>query len=378
MVIELQGMTWDHERGIYPMIATSRGFRRNNPDVLIGWDKRSLQAFADRPLGDMAESYDLIVIDHPHVGEAAASGELLPLNLPQRKRELAKLAANSVGSSHQSYEFDGRQWALAIDAAAPVAAYRPDQLAEPPDDWQDVLALARQGLVGFSLIPLNALMVFMGLARNLGFRLAADDQLLIRLNEGEHVLDLMKEIVALVDPRCLSLDPIGILNWMTRYGGRGPIYSPFGYGYSNYSRDGYRQTPIKFVDAPGLNGNGPRGTVLGGCGIAVSAHSRYADIAVDYAFWVAGEDCQCGQYFEVGGQPGHAAAWESDHCNASTRDFFRNTRQTLETAWLRPRYRGYIDFQNRAGDVIHAYLLGNLSRRRTVITLNALYARSRG
>ena len=42
-----------------------------NPDIQIKWDKRPLQAFADRPIEEMAFDYDFMVIDHPHVGEAS-------------------------------------------------------------------------------------------------------------------------------------------------------------------------------------------------------------------------------------------------------------------------------------------------------------------
>ena len=56
----------------------------------------------------------------------ARSGHLMPFDGMGRDDDLATLAAQSVGASHPSYEFDGRQWALAIDAATPVAAYRPD------------------------------------------------------------------------------------------------------------------------------------------------------------------------------------------------------------------------------------------------------------
>ena len=76
-MIELKGMTWDHSRGYDPMIATSEEFKKkNNNNIKIHWDKRPLQAFADRPIEEMTDNYDLIVIDYPHVGEIAAK-ELL-------------------------------------------------------------------------------------------------------------------------------------------------------------------------------------------------------------------------------------------------------------------------------------------------------------
>ena len=373
--IQLRGMTWDHSRGYDPMVATSQAFGQIKPGVSIQWEKRSLQAFADRPIEDMADAYDLMVIDHPHVGDVARNGLLLPLDGLGRDAELKVLASQSVGASHRSYQFDGRQWALAIDAATPVAAYRPDRLDGAPSRWSEVLELARRGEVAFALIPINALMTFMGLARNRGFALAEGEVLIVR-DEGRMVLEQMAEVVALMDARCLVLDPIGIYEWMGRTEDA-PAYSPFGYGYTNYSRQGYCRFPLCFADAPGLGDNGPGGTVLGGTGIAVSASSPHRDAAVAYAFWIAGARCQSTAFFAAGGQPGNAVAWEDAACNAATRNFFVNTRQTLETAWLRPRYDGYMRFQDEAGDIVHRFLRGESSVDATLDGLQASYEGSR-
>ena len=373
---ELRGMTWDHSRGYDPMVATAAEFAKTHPGVTITWEKRSLQAFADRPVGEMAEAYDLMVIDHPHVGEVARNGSLLPLDDGAHAAMLTELASQSVGESHKSYEFDGRQWALAIDAATPVAAYRPDLLDHAPARWDETVKLAREGKVAFALIPINALMTFLGLLRNQGHAIAQGD-MLAGSKEVFETLELMREIVALLNPLCLSLDPIGIYDWLSSEADA-PAYSPFGYGYANYSRDGYCEFPLSFADAPGIDANGPRGTVLGGTGIAVSARSEHADIAVDYAFWIAGSQCQRGLYFDSGGQPGNAAAWDDDSCNAASRDFFRNTRQTLEEAWVRPRYNGYMRFQDEAGLLVHACLRGEASVAVTADRLQLAYSQSRG
>lgn len=374
--VRLRGMTWDHSRGYDPMIATSKRFAEMHPGVSIAWEKRSLQAFADRPIEEMAGEYDLMVIDHPHVGEVARSGQLLALDTLGREGELDTLAAQSVGVSHRSYEFDGHQWALAIDAATPVAAFRPDQLSMAPTRWSEVLELARGGSVAFALIPINALMTFFGLARNMDCAVAEDPGLLIERAQGRHVLELMMEIAGLMDARCLTLDPIGVLEWMGRTAD-GPIYAPFGYGYTNYSRSGYCRFPLTFADAPGIGDNGPRGTAIGGTGIAVSASSAHSAVAADYAFWIAGAQCQAGIYFSSGGQPGNAVAWEDDACNAACRDFFRNTRRTLETAWLRPRYDGYMRLQDHAGDIVHACLRGDIGIESALDKLQSAYLESR-
>lgn len=375
-LVKLRGMTWDHSRGYDPMVATAIRYAEINAGVEITWEKRSLQAFADRPIQEMTATYDLMVIDHPHVGEVAQSGLLVSFDAVNRADELNELRAQTVGPSHVSYNIDGHQWGLAIDAATPVATFRPDQMEQAPTRWGDVVELARAGKVGFALVPINALMTFLGIAKNLGMAVEEDPQQFISDADGAHVLDLMREIVDLMNPRCLTLDPIGIFEWMGREQ-NAPAYSPYGYGYTNYSRDGYCEFPLVFADAPGFDDNGPRGTVIGGTGIAVSAQSNHRDIAVDYAFWIAGAACQSGLFFESGGQPGNSAAWESDACNAACRNFFTNTRKTLETSWVRPRYDGYMAFQDAAGDIVHTCLRRDASVAQTLTDLQHAYLESR-
>jgi multiple sugar transport system substrate-binding protein len=374
--VTLKGMTWDHARGFDPMVATSKAYGARHPGVEIVWEKRSLQAFADRPIKDMAADYDLMVIDHPHVGEVAPGGWLVALDTVGRPDELAALARQSVGKSHPSYQFDGHQWALAIDAATPVAAYRPDRISAAPDTWDEVLEMARSGQVAFALIPVNALTTFFGMANSLGYSVAETPHRLLGRAAGEQVLASMMEICALMDPACLDLDPIDILDAMSG-NADAPAYAPFGYGYTNYSRARYRPYPIVFADAPAIGSRGPAGTVLGGTGISVSARSKHPDIAVDYAFFIAGADCQSGLYFSSGGQPANAVAWESSACNASCANFFTNTRKTLETAWVRPRYHGYMGFQDRAGRLIHACLRRQTGIAATLDALEAAYGESR-
>ena len=98
----------------------------------------------------LASAYDLIVMDHPHTALAATEGLLLPYEDWLDEGFLADQAANSVGGSHESYRFMGKQWTLATDAAAPIATWRPDLIEkhslELPQTWEHVLELARQAL----------------------------------------------------------------------------------------------------------------------------------------------------------------------------------------------------------------------------------------
>src|SRR5204863_4174837 len=126
----------------------------------------------------LATRYDLLVIDHPWVGHAAASGVLVPLDQHLPADFLADQAANSVGKSHESYQFEGHQWALAIDAAAPVSAYRPDLLERAgkavPATWEEMIALGKAGLVCCPSIPLDTFCNFVNLCESAGAALFAD------------------------------------------------------------------------------------------------------------------------------------------------------------------------------------------------------------
>src|SRR5262245_5475444 len=150
MAIALKGMTWSHPRGYDPMVACSTLWQKQT-GVTVTWDQRSLQDFESFSVETLARAYDLIVIDHPHVGQITAENCLAPLDLPGREPELAALKHGSVGQSYQSYNWQGRQWGFPIDAATQVQAWRPDRLDKPLTRWDDVLDLAGRGEVALPL-----------------------------------------------------------------------------------------------------------------------------------------------------------------------------------------------------------------------------------
>jgi multiple sugar transport system substrate-binding protein len=369
----LKGITWDHARGYDPLVATSEQFAEAHAGVRIVWEKRSLQAFADRPLEVMAADYDLMVIDHPHAGAAARSGLLLAFDGAGADDALAVLATQSCGVSHASYEYGGRQWALAIDAAAPVSAYRPDLVNEIPATWNEVIALSERGRVIWPLLPINALMSFYNLLANIGEPFGADGNG-VSPASGRAVLEEMLAVARNLPEECFSMDPIGAYEWLSCRSSHG--YVPYLYGYSNYSRAGFRPHLVRVADVPALGPDGPVGSTIGGTGVAVSSSCRHPEIARDYALWIASADCQRDVYFRSGGQPANVVAWEDDACNRASHDFFRDTRKTLEFAYLRPRHDGYMDFQDIGGSVIHACLARRESVDKTVHAINEAYAKS--
>jgi multiple sugar transport system substrate-binding protein len=92
------------------MVATAQRFLEMNPSVEVRWEKRSLQEFADYPVEKLVETFDLLVIDHPFSGYAAAHRVLLPLEEHFSNDFLAEQASESVGRSHKSYYYGGHQW----------------------------------------------------------------------------------------------------------------------------------------------------------------------------------------------------------------------------------------------------------------------------
>lgn len=375
MTATLKGMTWSHPRGYDPMAACTEDWRRKT-GVSIEWDKRSLQDFESFSVEALARRYDLIVIDHPHVGQITAEDCLAPLDMPGREAGLAALAAGSVGASFPSYHWRGRQWAFPIDAATQVLAYRPDRLAAPPTGWAEVLDLAKGGEVLLPLRPPHSLMCLFSLCGNLGRPCAVEkDRPFLDAEIGAEAMERIYEIAALIDPACIDMDPIAVLD---RMGEAGSPYSlaPLIYGYVSYSLEGFRANRIAFADMPVVGKSGPAGSALGGTGIAVSAFSANRAAAIDFAYWIAGGAVQAGRYWRSGGQPGHAAAWEDDGANAATLGFYRNTRRTLEGAWLRPRHDGYMPFQQAASQRINAAVMGREASKNVVDELNALFVGS--
>lgn len=377
MIRRLKGMTWSHPRGYDPMVACSAEWLAKT-GVAIDWDKRSLQDFESFPVEELARQYDLIVIDHPHVGQITAEGCLVPLDIPERREELAALAEGSVGASFPSYNWHGHQWAFPIDAAAQVLAWRPDRLGTAPEDWSEILDLARVGEVLLPLRPPHSLMSFFTLCGQLGRPCSvARDRSFADAEIGGQALEMIRELAALIDPACLDMDPIAVLDRMGEAGSSFTV-SPLIYGYVSYSLEGFRANRIAFADLSVGETLRSGGSALGGTGIAVSAFSAHRNSAIDFAYWIAGADVQAGPYWRSGGQPGHAAAWDDDAANAATLDFYRATRRTLEGAWLRPRHDGYMPFQEQASHIVNDAVSGDISVELAIDRLNDGFLKSFG
>lgn len=360
----VRGMTWDHSRGYDPLVAAASAWEARTGQA-IAWDRRSLQDFESWPVEELARRYDLIVIDHPHVGQVAESGCLVALD---GLVDLAEIAGGSVGGSYESYAWGGHQWALPIDAAAQVQAWAPGRIAGPVARWEELAALVTEGRASLPLRPPHSLMSLFTLCGLAGVELGGEA---FFPAEAVRAYELL---AAVADPAAFAMDPIAMFEAMAAPDSRLAVV-PLIYGYVNYALPGYRDTRIRFADIPVLD-HGPRGSALGGTGIAVSAYAQDRAAAVAFAAWVASGAVQRGIIAPNGGQPGHADAWDDDAANAASGDFYRATRNTLDNAWVRPRHAGYMAFQHAASERLNQGLRAGEDGASVIAALNRLYADS--
>ncbi|WP_316829879.1 ABC transporter substrate-binding protein [Pedobacter aquatilis] len=377
--INLKGITWNHSRGLLPMVATAQRFSELYPNVNITWEKRSLQQFADFSIQELAERFDLLVIDHPWAGFAAKTKSIVPLDFYLSDQYLTDQKENSVGQSYESYFYDDHLWALPIDAATPVAASRPDLLAQKglglPQSFEDLLALANKGLVAFAGIPIDVLMNFYTLCCSLGEAPCQGDEQVISTETGVKALQMYRKLASKMDKANFNRNPIQVYEAMTQ--GDNIAYCPFAYGYSNYSRKGYARKTLHFHDMISLDGRTNLISTLGGTGLAISSKCEHLDIAARYVEFVGSPGCQSTLFFQNGGQPGHLAAWTNEEVNRQSENYFANTLPALQRAFLRPRYHGSMYFQDHAGDVVRDYLMNGGDEIQVLSTMNELYIKSK-
>ena len=355
-----RGLTWDHPRG-YNALAAVEG--------PITWDRQPLEGFESAPIADLCARYDLVVLDHPHLGEALAHDCLQPLDEVFSARDLADIAACAIGPTYSSYGMAGRQWALPLDAATQVMALRPDLTDARPTTWAEVDTLSQKGGVALSLAGPHAALSFLSVC-------AAIDPLLDMRDQGwpddqtaETAIDILGPLAARTPEATKKLNPIGLLDLMGRTDDLHLI--PLVYGYVNYTR---APRPVAFRDAPRMAGR--PGSILGGTGIAISRRAKVDDALRDHLLWLMSPEAQRGFIPDHDGQPGLRSAWADKRVNADWGNFYRDTTATLEAATIRPRHDGYIALQSRASATLRQAFDDRNPAARVARDLRAMYEAS--
>ncbi len=363
---ELRGITWDHPRGYESLAASSVGYS-NRYGISVHWDKRSLQAFADEPIEALAETYDLIVLDHPHVGKIAETGALVPLDMPH------DAPASSLGGSLESYIWHDRLWALPIDAACQMAVMQKGYDRLPLACWEDVFSLPSSG--PRPLTPLLAIDAFDMLMTLVAGRTEttlpySPDEFVSETN-GLVALRVLQALYRLGPSEAVYWNPIDVLETLSTT--TDFAYSPCLFGYINYSKPGFRKQTLKYANLPSFEDYPISRGILGGAGIGVSSRSALSDEARKFAAWIASEPVQSSIYLEHEGQPAHRRTWDRMGNDPRYAGFLQGGFSSMDNAWTRPRANWFLDFADDICEVFPDFFLKDLPPSTMLDTINSLY-----
>ncbi|BDZ64066.1 type 2 periplasmic-binding domain-containing protein [Agromyces mangrovi Wang et al. 2018] len=362
-----RGLTWDHPRGRHALERAAEDAFGGDDRPLISWDVHPLEGFESTPIEELAERYDVIVLDHPHLGDALAHGSLQPLDDLFGRALVDRLAAGCVGPSFTSYRLDGHLWALPLDAATQVAVRVPELLETAPETWVEVEALDVP--VALSLAGPHAFLSFASLCVALGEEpRVVPGEGLVSESVGAEAFGILARLAAHQPAGADAQNPIGLLDRMQQ--ARDIAYIPLVYGYvTNATGPG----ALAFEDAPAATPGGRRGSTIGGTGIALSARCHPDEALVDHLAGLLDPDLQAGFIPANDGQPSLRSAWTDDAVNAASGDFYRNTLATIDDSWVRPRVPGYIPFQSAASAVLREALTGGADPVASVARINTMY-----
>ncbi|WP_136444066.1 extracellular solute-binding protein [Pacificoceanicola onchidii] len=361
----LKGMTWDHPRGYAGLEAATAEYKRLH-GTNISWDRRSLQAFADASIEQMAQDYDFIVLDHPHVGLIADTESLLPLPFPKDATEA------SLGGSLESYVWRNQLWAYPIDAACQVAVKRSDLCHTELPDWETALAGHYDLPMVTPLLPVDAFDMMMTLiAGRGGERLPMSPTAFCSDEKGLLSLRVLKALYKAGPSEAVHWNPIKALEAMSTTDDF--AYAPSLFGYVNYARPGFRPHQLDYCDLPSFRGSALKRGILGGAGIGVSAQTHHPEKAVAFAQWVTSEPVQSGVYLENEGQPAHLQSWRRMGKDPRYSGFLHGALHTMENAWTRPRDVWFLGFVDDVCDIFPGFFLKDRDETDFLREINALY-----
>ncbi len=364
--MQLRAMTWDHPRGYAGLEAASVQFEQDT-GVSITWDRRSLQEFADASIEGLAATYDMIILDHPHVGLIADTHSLVALEKPEDVNGI------SMGGSLESYIWRDQLWAYPVDAACQMAVFRADLCQEQLPCWEAVIGASPADYrMVTPLLPVDAFDMMMTLVAGMGQEaLPFSDTEFTSETAGLKALSILKALYRLGPADAVNWNPIRALEAMSTTNDF--AYSPCLFGYINYARPGFKPHQLTYAELPSFAGTRrPRG-ILGGAGVGVSARSEAPDMAKKFAKWVTSEPVQSGIYLENEGQPAHRSTWINMRNDPLYSGFLGGAWTTMDAAWTRPRDIWFLGFVDDVCEVISDFFLKNQAEEAFLSEINGLY-----
>ena len=200
---------------------------------------------------------------------------------------------------------------------------------------------------------------------NLGRPIATDPEKPVAFdrNAMAAALDALDAVLAFSPPETLDWNAISLSEAMVARDDI--VFTPSIYGYATYAEADMRAA-LRFSNFCGLASPFPAGSMLGGTGLAVSAATRHKEAAIAFTRFCLSAPAQERIIPEHHGQPALVSAWESARNDERFGKFFSGVRESIETAWVRPRRRRYIRFQAEAGQLVEGYCRRSRDKRSTI------------
>lgn len=328
----LRLLAWDHPRATAPLAACAIAWREQTGEQLVV-ETRSLASFGDETPDP--GRHDLVLIDHPHIGQAATAGAILALDELVGADTLAALEADSV-EPPGVYRWRGSCWAIGVDSACQALALAGD-VHDVPVTWSDVLELARRlpGRVALPLHPAHAVSSLLSLLAARGEQ-AGGSELATRASL-EWATATLAELAAQGPADAFAWEPPDALALLAR----GELDCvPLAYCYVGYD--------VAWHDAPGRSPADAPGSILGGVGVAVLAGADDPQAAARLALWLASASVQREIVVPAGGQPARRGAWDDPRGDPMC----ASVRRTLTASRVRPRDPWWPSFQRASGELV--------------------------
>lgn len=365
-IVKLRGVTFDHPRATNPVTHSAEIYNKTYPQIQVDWTSHPLEAFETLSIQKLAGEFDLIVFDHPFIGEVIKFKSLYSFNELLEKAQIEILQDEIIGNSLLSYMANDNLWALPIDAASQMGAYlkSEEERFKFANSSIKNLILASQdkefaNTIAFPLVPTHATCTFLTLATTL----SSENKSGLFYFEDEvfkNTLEILKELANSFNPISFELNPIQLLDLISE--GKEIQYSPFIFGYSPYAVAGFRKNLIKFVPSPGVEGKHSQ-TILGGAGLGISRNCKFPMEAAKYSFWLTSKEVQ-GEIFPINlGQPASRSGWQSNSNNDMSENFFDSSIGALENAFVRPRMVGWPKFQEELGQILISALKNQITTK---------------
>ncbi|MCF7568813.1 extracellular solute-binding protein [Sabulilitoribacter arenilitoris] len=382
-MVVLRGITWKNPRGYNPLIEASKKYNKKFPVIEIVWEQYPWYEFEERILDNFKKGtgiYDLIMFDHPWTGTLCSNKWLLPWDEYLSSSYMDELKQRVVAPSVESYNFNGKQWALPLDAASHCALYQKTVGADValPTKWEEIkewaiqtqakgfetpLVLSLQGVLGSCLFL--SMMAAYGKPAFHDLRKENIDE-----DAAKTVLLLLKDLQQFCPEESSKWGPWDIYDKFCE--NEQYLYSPSIFGYVNYLGPNHAGKNLYITQVPMFNHNKSPKAIIGGVGLGLTYSCKNIPEAVDYGAYLMSDEVQKEIFPPHYGQPAVKAVWEDNQINAEVNNFYKDLQPNMENGYIRPQYDGFHEVELAIGNSLQKWWDDQASLKETLIQLKTI------